>query len=359
MTPKNKLRLLRLALLTVAVAVSLLILEFAVRVLFPYYNPQSKDQIVFHFDENGVPLGPENQTIRQRSPQGDYDLKVTFNKFGMRDSKDMTTATASDWFVVGDSFGMGWGVEETNRFSDVLDRAAPFQVFNICIPTDIAGYGQLVEYAEQHGPTISNLLISICLENDLRDYYRDKPSAAPPTKTPKKEVLRDFAKRHSALYLFLATELQQSATLRRFFQAVGIARKRESRDLMHYNSYDEVAIHYSVELLNKLTSGKPRVVVLIIPSRALWIGNSRDVEAKVHDMFVSEVKKGNIDIIDMRPAFESTGDPMRYHFATDGHWNAAGHELAGRLLAEHILAGQQTPTSDSTQNVAVQDGATP
>src|SRR5207247_11426869 len=140
---------------------SLVLLEFAVRMRFPFYNPHGKDQIVFHYDKNGVPLGPENQTIRQRSPQGDYDLQVSFNRFGFRDTNDLTTSTPADWFVVGDSFGLGWGQEETNRFSNLLEKKTPFRVFNICDPTDIAGYGQLVRYATQCGATISNLVISI------------------------------------------------------------------------------------------------------------------------------------------------------------------------------------------------------
>ncbi len=348
MTPKNKLRLLRLALLALSTVGSLLLLEFAVRVRFPFYNPRGKDQIVFHFNKDGVPLGPENQTIRQRSPQGDYDLQVSFNRFGFRDTKELTTSTPADWFVVGDSFGLGWGQEETNRFSNLLEGKAPFLVFNICNPTDIAGYGQLLDYAKQCGATISNLVIGICLENDLRDYYRVNPSTVPPSKLPMKEALRDFAKSHSAVYLLLATELQQSESLRRFFQAVGIARKRESVYQMHFNSFDEPAIHYSVDLLGQLTSGRTRVVVLIIPSRGLWIGNYRDVEAKVHDLFVSEVKKRNIEVIDMRPVFESTGDPMQFHFTHDGHWSEKGHRLAAQYLAERILSGTNngTPLQD-------------
>jgi DNA-binding protein len=348
MTLKNKLRLLRLALLAISTVVSLILLEFTVRARFPWYNPRGIDQIVFHFNKDGVPLGPENQTIRQRSPQGDYDLKVSFNRFGFRDTKDLTTATPTDWFVVGDSFALGWGVEETNRFSNLLEKKAPFRVFNICNPTDIAGYGQLLDYAKQCGATISNLVIGICMENDLRDYYRANPSAAPPSKRPIKEAVRDFAKSHSAVYLLIATELQQFEPLRRFFQAVGIARKRESEYQMHYNSFDEPAIHYSVDLLDKLTSGRTRVVVLIIPSRGLWIGKYRDVEAKVHDLFVSEVRKKNIEVIDMRPVFESTGDPMQFHFTHDGHWSEKGHRLAAQYLAELILSGKnhETPIQD-------------
>jgi hypothetical protein len=360
MTPKNRIRFLRLAVLSVSVAISFALLEFTVRMFFPFYNPRGPHQIVFHVNEDGVPLGPENQTIRQRSPQGDYDVQVSFDRLGFRETRDLGTSTSTDWFTVGDSFGLGWGLEETNRFSNVLEKMAPFRVFNICVPTDIAGYAQLVEYAEQHGATISNLVVSICMENDLRDYKRAHPSAAPPSKIPIKEVLRDFAKSHSAFYLFLATELQQSEALHRFFVAVGVARKKDSPWMMHFNRFDETAIRYSVNLLNQLPSGHRRVIALIIPSRALWIGNNRDAEAEVHDLFVSEARKlKNIEVIDMRPVFESTGDPMQFHFKHDGHWNEQGHRLAAQYLAEMILSNKQAVAAgESSDGAALQDVTT-
>src|SRR5712675_201096 len=102
MTPRKKVWLFRFASLAVATCASFALLEIAVRVLLPHYNP----------------LGPEGQTIRQRNPQGDYDLQMSFNRFGFRDSKDLSSATSTDWFAVGDSMGLGWGEAETNRFSN-------------------------------------------------------------------------------------------------------------------------------------------------------------------------------------------------------------------------------------------------
>ena len=343
MTPKAKTWLLRLVLLTGTTVVCFLLLEFLIRFLFPSYNPRGPHQIVFHNNAEGVPLGPENQTIHQWSPQGDYDLQVSFNRFGFRESQDLTSATSADWFVVGDSFGMGWGVGETERFSSLLAGLAKVKVFNICIPTDIAGYKQLVDYAQkQTGVGISNLVVSVCMENDLRDYYRDHPTTTAPAKRPVKEVVRDFLKGHSAVYLLLATELQRSESLHRFWQAIGVARPVDSEQQMHFNDFDEPAIRYSLDLLNQLTVGRQRVVVLIIPARGLWIGKHRDAEAKVHDLFVSEAKKNpNLHVVDMRPVFEATGDPMQFHFKHDGHWNVTGHQQAAKNLAQEIAPPAQ------------------
>ncbi len=341
MTPKLKLWVFRLAVLAVATTVSFALLEITVRVFFPFYNPQGPHQIVFHFNADGVPLGPENLTIRQRSPQGDYDLPVSFNRFGFRDRQELTSATSTDWFVVGDSFGLGWGVEETNRFSNVLAQLVGVRVFNICVPTDIAGYIQLVDYAEkQTGIGISNVVVSICLENDLRDYYRDHPTAAPPARRSVKESVRSFLKRHSAVYLMLATELQQTEAMHRFFQAIGVARREDAPEMMHFNEYDERAIRYSVDLVGRLANGRARVVALIIPSRGLWMGKNREAEDRVHTRFVEELRQNpKIEVVDMRPSFEATGNPMQFHFKHDGHWNIKGHEWAAKALAKEIQAG--------------------
>jgi hypothetical protein len=43
-------------------------------------------------------------------------------------------------------------------------------------------------------------------------------------------------------------------------------------------------------------------------------------------------------VVDMRNRLEAGGNPLSYHFANDGHWNPAGHQLAAQALSE-ILQG--------------------
>ena len=53
-------------------------------------------------------------------------------------------------------------------------------VFNIGEGSaDLDGYGHLLRYAESHGARVGTLIVSVCMENDLRDYGPGEPE--PPT----------------------------------------------------------------------------------------------------------------------------------------------------------------------------------
>src|SRR5947207_2834778 len=165
----------KLALLTVSTGICLLLLEFIVRALFPFFSPRA--QIPFHATEDNFFLGPISQQVRQATPKGDYNVRVSFNQYGFRDTKDLRDSSERDIFVVGDSFSMGWGVEENQRYSNLLENKLARRVFNISIPEDIRGYSKLVKYAEKCGGKVRNLIIGVCLENDLRDYSDGRTGA--------------------------------------------------------------------------------------------------------------------------------------------------------------------------------------
>jgi hypothetical protein len=77
-------------------------------------------------------------------------------------------------------------------------------------------------------------------------------------------------------------------------------------------------------------------IVLIIPSRSLWMGNNKEIEGAVHNEFVRMARNQGLDVIDLRPIFEASGDPLQYHFPNNGHWKIQGHSLAAEAITAHI-----------------------
>jgi hypothetical protein len=138
---------------------------------------------------------------------------------------------------------------------------------------------------------------------------------------------------HSALYVALSTFVHQNSILRPL--AVRSGWLVENLSGIGRNELSETIIRSSVKKLVAIT--RPfSAIILIIPSRGLWAGNNIPTEKAVHDHFVAELMNAGLEIVDMRPIFERTGDPLQFHFRNDGHWNALGHRKAAEALAAHI-----------------------
>ena len=143
--------------------------------------------------------------------------------------------------------------------------------------------------------------------------------------------------RSSGLYLAFTTLVHRQPTLRNAAIRMGLIRDNIAG--MRRNTFDKSVLRSSRALLQRIT-GRYDSVVVVIPSRALWIGGNEEVEDRVHQAWLAELEAGGIDYVDLRPAFEAGGNPLGYHFDMDGHWNPEGHALAARALREHLRTGR-------------------
>jgi hypothetical protein len=318
--------------LIVASLIALVALEFGLRWFAPHLDPSGT--VRFHVTEDRVPLGLANATVRQFKNTGDYDVEVAFNHYGLRDRKDLADAGESDVFVVGDSYSMGWGVEENERFSDILDGLTAERVFNISIPTDLIGYGSLVRYAESRGAPIHRLVVGVCMENDLLDY--DALERMPKQGRP--QVGLGWAKawltENSALYMALTIVIHRQPALRAWAIRSGFLVDNIAG--MRRNQFSEDILRMSADRLARLIENYDATVV-VIPSRGLWVGGNEETENRIHEAFISHLRAAEIDVVNLRSAFEAAGNPMQFHFDNDGHWNPRGHQMVAGALAAHLL----------------------
>lgn len=332
----------KLALAVMASIAGLLLVEIGVRWLLPHYHPQA--QIAFHPGPSGTHLGRLGATLRLANTKGDFDVSVTFNALGLRDSKDLRQARPGAWFAVGDSFTMGWGVTEDERFSNLLEEQLGQPVFNVAIPTDLRGYGRLIAYAESQGIKVSRLILGICMENDLRD-YRSAETAAPtrarPSAGTSRSRARQWLRTHSAAFLAACHELQKVPALRRGLENVGLARDGEQWANPHV--LDEAMLTSCRDEVLRLTNGR-EAVVLLIPARGLWLGTNQATERRVHARFAALLRDAGLRVADPKPSFDKSGQPLGYYFKADPHWNSGGHQSAAAAITE-TLAAQRSANS--------------
>lgn len=282
--------------------------------------------------QDRLPLAPKGFAGRQWRASGDYDVSVRINQYGLRDDSDFSQATSRDLFVVGDSFGFGYGVEEHERYSDLLENLLGKRVYNICAPTDIDGYDRLVTYAREHGAIIENLLISICIENDLRIYEGEKPQKKGYFQTIKSSLIR-----HSATYNAAAAIVHQNWYLRKTALRMGliIGDHRELNSQVHSTAVIESSVSRLLALLKHHMIAN--AVIIVIPSRGLWCGEKKQVHADIHDHFVNLLHAHGLKVVDLRAAFEEGNAPLEYHFKHDAHWNGLGHRKAAEAIYRYLV----------------------
>ncbi len=305
-----------LAALTVVVAivVGVGLLEGLTRLFFPAFDPSGRFDL--GHPVGSLTLGTPGTSARQVKNTGDYDVAVRLNRHGLRDDKDIAGAAPGDLVFVGDSFTWGWGVEAAERFSDRVQALTGRHVFNLATPTDIAGYAALLDHAQSLGARIGEVVVAVCMENDL-----DGPATD----------WKGWLTERSAAYLLLTSMIHQTPALRAL--AVGAGAIVPNFKGMGLNTYDARVIEASADRLQALSKRFPTLVVLI-PSRALWIGDNRAEEDRVHRALVAALTRLGIAVLDLRPLMEASGTPLAHHFANDGHWNARGHALAAEAIAK-------------------------
>ncbi len=330
--------------LAIFVFVSLLgiaAMEIGIRVLFPIYDPSG--QVAFTKSAtDGPALGAANTSLRQTKLAGDYDVAVAFNKFGFRDRHDLATGTVDDLYVVGDSFSFGWGVEAAERYSNVLEQLSGIRTFNISIPGDFDEYARLLRYAKEQGADIRSIIVGICMENDLHLYGAAPAETAAKEKPGNRGSSLSFVKEqltsHSALYKLTASLVHRIPAARAAAIRVGLIADIEKS--VPDEAFDPAVIAASVEKLQSVIAPY-RATLLIIPSRALWIGDGKAAAARYHDSFTAALRQRGYAVVDMRARFEAGGEPMQYHFKNDGHWTAKAHALAAEAIHEHLEKASQ------------------
>ena len=331
---KFKQGLLSLWILSISILLSAVLGEGLIRLILPLYDPIG--MVSFHLNEEGLPLGAKNSVTRQWKNTGDFNVMIRINSYGFRDGKDIQFSSADDFFVVGDSFSFGWGVEEEKRYSNLLEAALGTRVYNIATGSaNMRTYENLIRYAIENGATIRNLIIGVCMENDILDYDHSSspPSYRTKNRSEKVKSLKSWLMGHSALYNLTASLIHQNEMLKKVATRTGFV--IENYDGMNQSIFNEAALSSSARKLLELTRPYNSFIV-IIPSRGLWVGNNRKTERIVHEEFVRRLTALGLNVIDLRSPFEESGNPLQYHFKNDGHWNERGHLLAAQIIAKSI-----------------------
>ncbi|MHC4706723.1 MAG: SGNH/GDSL hydrolase family protein [Planctomycetota bacterium] len=298
------------------------------RALFPYWAPRREERVKYWtYSER---LGWEHlPNQRENFSQRDFSVEIAINSHGMRDDEyPMERTEKKRALVIGDSFGWGFGVEQQERFSEILENTHPdWEIIN----ASVSGYGtdQQFLYLKEKGISFKpDLVLLLFYKNDFLDntrtdrYWYSKPAFVVENEQLKLQnvpVPRASIARKIDRFLLGRTYLGQ-----RFYSGLtllaGAGKENEEEKLKDGHGIT----HRLITAINDLSKkeGAKFVLVSIPMGVAERMRLQKTAEAE------------DIPYLQLDERFEplETSATLPH----DRHWNAYGHAIAASAIDEFL-----------------------
>ncbi len=275
---------------------------------------------------------------------GDFRTHIRINSAGLRNDEAVEAADGRVW-VVGDSMSFGWGVAREETYTQILANRLKFGAYNVATPgSNVCGWQAL--YARMpHGIRPAAVVVGLTIENRVGNFdcaadakaasnLNERPALSGPFDISA-SAIKLFLTQHLAAYNFLAVSLKRVGFVTTALTKIGLI-KDPHGILLHDQdpSKASVVIRSTADELRRLRAMAPPDIpflVVLFPARF----ELRDGTRYFHQTrtgVAQALSERSIDTLDLFPEFKSAGMEAT-HFAHDGHWNAAGHRIAGEAIA--------------------------
>jgi len=294
-----------------------------------YYQKRSRDIIQYQpscaqYDPAlTYKLKPGTCTISYK----EFTVKYDVNKFGLRD--DDSSLVRPDVIVLGDSFAMGWGVDQDKIFSSLLENNTKFKVLN----AGMSSYGTARESILLNQLDTSNLkylVVQYC-SNDIRENKRftDNNFKLDISSEEKydKRVLKHVTRRRYKLFDFTARLLRSiSRGIRGKGPRIPIV-NAEQEYLNYLNILDDIA---------KKLDSNVKIVTFEMNS---YNRNDSVLDLKIKEMLKTEQFAHLKDRVITFDASKLLDDSN--YFILDDHINESGHSKIADEITKLIQSNEK------------------
>jgi len=334
--------LINLSLVIISILFALFLSEITLRLmgLKPLYVSPERDQFWKYDALLGWAHQPGQEGIFE-TPQ--FRTSVRINENGLRD-RQHSYEQQSDTeriLVLGDSFAWGYGVEESERFSQLLEKGLGVEVIN----SGVSGYStdqELLWYQNEGIKYETDLVIVVLAGNDVGDndrqlvntiYYKPKfvfeegqlvPTGYPVPKTSLQGKFTYSLSQRSALAYFL---VQRYFDIRSKYGNMKV--NAVSADEPESNTpSDNYTFKLTIALLDEIRTiaESKNDRFMIVTTDQWWNAPSGATYAD----FIRTLRAEGFLVLDVEamPGF----DPAEMVIADDGHWSRAGHEFVAEKI---------------------------
>jgi len=377
-------------LVTVGLFVGLLVIEIGVRVAGVYRFPM--DDFIQRHPELGWSHVPNKEgywTI------GNEHIPVKINSKGLRDREYSYEKEEGTFriLVLGDSFTEGLQVPVEDTFCKVLEielnrTEKKFEVINAGFPGVGTDY-ELLFMRREGWKYRPDLVILSFFGNDIYDNYRSKSvlqNETGPVAYEKRGVianLKGFLAENSCAYNYLGYTLpKRLPRVARVLMKIGLLSEQPIDDAQGGGHLQYVVFHKKygpetekawrvtevlvLQLKKAVASCGGRLAVISIPFREqveneLWKGilsrpgmkeRAWDLNKPDH-MLSGFLRDAGIPFLPLVSYFRQAAEQSQlYHpvdkHGRDGHWNKAGHHLAGHIICRWLVDEKLVPNFDGS-----------
>jgi len=342
--------LINLTLIIISTLFALLLSEIALRLMGskPLYVSPERDRFWKYDSLLGWAHQPGQEGIF-KTPQ--FSTVVRINENGLRD-REHSYKRQNDIkriLVLGDSFAWGYGVEEPERFSQLLEASLGVEVIN----AGVSGYStdqELLWYRNEGVKYETDLVILEIAGNDVGDndrqlvntiYYKPRfvieegqlvPIGYPVPKTsPQGKFIYSLSQR-SALAYFL---VQRYFDLLSEYEKIKVNSDQANSQESGISAKSE-PFRLTTALIDEIRNiAESRKAKFMIVTTDNW-WNSRS--NKTYKDFINTLETEGFLVLDVEsmPGF----DPKVMVIPNDGHWNQAGHKFVAEKIKAFIESEQ-------------------
>jgi len=342
--------LINLSLIIVSTLFALSLSEIALRLVGfkPLYVSPERDRFWKYDSTLGWAHEPGQDGIFE-TPQ--FRTFVRINQKGLRDREHLYEREndTERILVLGDSFAWGYGVEESERFSQLLEKSLDAEVIN----AGVSGYStdqELLWYRNEGTKYETDLVILVLAGNDVGDndrelvstiYYKPKfvleggqlvlTGYPVPKTSPRGRFVYSLSQR-SALAYFL---------VQRYFDLLSLYSKLKANS-DHASSpgsginAEKESFKLTMALLDEIRNiaESRKAKFMIVATDRWWDSPSRET----YKDFISTLRAEGFLVLDVEsmPGF----DPEVMLIPNDGHWNQVGHKFVAEKIQAFIESGQ-------------------
>jgi len=296
---------------------------------------------------------PGHTTARGACFQVDYFC----NNYGARDKERIMNSDTNRFIVLGDSFIEGYGIQESDRFSNQLEENSGKPALNfgcgyftptqeLLVYENLAGkfsHNQVIigilpfndfseddsSFHEQDGFVHYQPFFEGTFPNYTLMYREDSLSKS----TFNKEGYYAIQNSSSQKWRRFLKSFTYWYNLYHYLRATRVANKQPEA-YSGYFDFKEKEIQKLSYILGRLkqAAGNREVWVLTIPVKQDFM-RSRDGNSPLHNRMLHICDSLNLRYVDLLRAYKKLGEPPEsLYLQCDGHWNEKANKLAAQIV---------------------------